>query len=201
MKIIGHIRHFRWLGPSIWWEISQIWIEYIKRIRQMSDEPWKFFSYTESTQPTLDSLPFIWCNHIRVSQGITPQWARLNKYMYTYNTALIWVWMRMESYNSLDWGSKLTTIGTDNGLSPGRRPAIIWTNAEILFIGPSKTKLQWNLNRNLYIFIQENAFKHVAWKMVAILTRPPLNVIISTSGSRDLSRLNSLRPSDTYMRR
>ena len=27
------------------------------------------------------------------------------------------------------WVSKLTTIGSDNGLSPGRRQAIIWTNA------------------------------------------------------------------------
>ena len=27
MKIIGH---FRWLGPNVRWEISQIWIEYIK---------------------------------------------------------------------------------------------------------------------------------------------------------------------------
>ena len=32
--------------------------------------------------------------------------------------------------------SKLTTIGSDNGLSPSRRQAIIWTNAGILLIGP-----------------------------------------------------------------
>ena len=32
-KINGHDEH-------VWWEISQIWIEYIKPIRQMSDEPW-----------------------------------------------------------------------------------------------------------------------------------------------------------------
>ena len=30
---------------------------------------------------------------------------------------------------------KLTNIGSDNGLSPGRRQAIIWTNAGILLIG------------------------------------------------------------------
>ena len=30
--------------------------------------------------------------------------------------------------------SKLTIIGSDNGLSPGRRQAIIWTNAGILLI-------------------------------------------------------------------
>ena len=33
-------------------------------------------------------------------------------------------------------------------------------------------KLQWNINRNLYIFIKENAFEIVVWKMVAILSRP-----------------------------
>ena len=37
------------------------------------------------------------------------------------------------------WVGKLTTIGSDNGLSPGRRQAIIWTIAEILLIGPLGT--------------------------------------------------------------
>ena len=35
--------------------------------------------------------------------------------------------------------SKLTIIGSDNGLSPGRHQAIIWTNAGILLIGPLGT--------------------------------------------------------------
>ena len=34
----------------------------------------------------------------------------------------------------------LTIIGSDNGLSPDRRQAIIWTNAGILLIGPLVTK-------------------------------------------------------------
>ena len=34
---------------------------------------------------------------------------------------------------------KLTIIGSDNGLSPGRRRAIIWTNAGILLIWPLGT--------------------------------------------------------------
>ena len=33
----------------------------------------------------------------------------------------------------------LTIIGSDNGLSPGRRQAIIWTNVGILLIGPLGT--------------------------------------------------------------
>ena len=35
--------------------------------------------------------------------------------------------------------SNLTIIGSDNGLSPDRRQAIIWTNAGILLIGPLGT--------------------------------------------------------------
>ena len=35
--------------------------------------------------------------------------------------------------------SNLAIIGSDNGLSPGRRQAIIWTNAGILSIGPFGT--------------------------------------------------------------
>ena len=35
-----------------------------------------------------------------------------------------------------------------------------------------RNKLQWNLKLNSYIFIQENAFENVVWKMVAILSWP-----------------------------
>ena len=64
---------------------------------------------------------------------------------------------------------KLTMIGSDNGMSPGRRQAIIWTNAGILLIGPlGKTPVKSFFNQNLYIFIEEN----IVWKMAAILSRP-----------------------------
>ena len=33
-------------------------------------------------------------------------------------------------------------------------------------------KLQWNLNQNLYIFIQENAFENVSCEMASILSLP-----------------------------
>ena len=46
----------------------------------------------------------------------------------------------------IDWGrlthicvGHLTIIGSDKCLSPGRRHAIIWTDAGILLIGPSET--------------------------------------------------------------
>ena len=41
--------------------------------------------------------------------------------------------------------SKLTIIGSDNGLLPGQRQAIILTNAGILSIGSLGTNLSENL--------------------------------------------------------
>ena len=41
--------------------------------------------------------------------------------------------------------SKLNTIGSDNGLSPGRRQAIIGINAGILLIGPLGTNFSEDL--------------------------------------------------------
>ena len=47
--------------------------------------------------------------------------------------------------------SKLTIIGSDNGLSPGRRQAIIWTKAGILLIGPLRTNFS-EILLEIYIF-------------------------------------------------
>ena len=58
--------------------------------------------------------------------------------------------------------SKLTVIGSDNGLSPGRRHAIIWTNATILLIRALETKFSEILSENSYAFIQEEALVNVS---------------------------------------
>ena len=42
---------------------------------------------------------------------------------------------------------KLTIIGSDNGSSPGRRQAIIWTNAGIMLIGPLGINFSEILNK------------------------------------------------------
>ena len=47
--------------------------------------------------------------------------------------------------------SKLTIIGSDNGLLPGRHQAIIWTNAGISLIGPLGTYLSEILIK-IYVF-------------------------------------------------
>ena len=60
--------------------------------------------------------------------------------------------------------SKLTIIGPDNGLSPGWHQAIIRANAGIFLLFEPQRQIQWNLQRNSYIFIQENVFEIVVWK-------------------------------------
>ena len=74
--------------------------------------------------------------------------------------------------------SKLTTIGSDNGLSPGRRQANIWTNAGILSIGSLGTNFS-----EILIEIYTFSFKKMHLKMSFGKLRPfclGLNVLIST---------------------
>ena len=59
--------------------------------------------------------------------------------------------------------SKLITFGSDNGLSPGRRQAIIWTNAGILWIWPLETKFSEMLIQN-----HRDSFKKKHWKMSSV---------------------------------
>ena len=54
----------------------------------------------------------------------------------------------------------ITIIGPDNGLSPGRRQAIVWTNAGILLIGPWETNFS-----EILIDIQTFSFKTMHLKM------------------------------------
>ena len=63
--------------------------------------------------------------------------------------------------------SELTTIGSDNGLSPGRRQTIIWTNAGILLIWPKGT----NFGEMLFE-IQTFSFKNIDVKMSSAKWQP-----------------------------
>ena len=74
--------------------------------------------------------------------------------------------------------SKLTIIGSDNGLSPGRRLAIIWNNGGILSIGPSGTNFS-----EILIGIKKKSLKKVP------LIRSPANWRPCYPGLNELSRL------------
>ena len=62
---------------------------------------------------------------------------------------------------------KLIIIGSDNGLSPGRRQAIIWTNAGILLIGPLGTNFS-----EILIEIDTFSFKKMHLKISSAKWRP-----------------------------
>ena len=63
--------------------------------------------------------------------------------------------------------SKLTIIGSDNGLWPSQCQAIIWTNAELLLIGPLGTTF-----REILIEIHTFSFKKMHLKMLSLKWRP-----------------------------
>ena len=58
----------------------------------------------------------------------------------------------------------------NNGLSPGRRQTIIWTNARILLIRPLGTNFN-EILIEIYAFSLKNTFENVVWKMAGILSR------------------------------
>ena len=82
--------------------------------------------------------------------------------------------------------SKITIIGSDNGLSPGRRQAIIWTIAWILLIGPLETNYS-----EILIKIDKFSFKksiskyRLGWRPFCL----GLNVLIGCNICRKTSNI------------
>ena len=102
----------------------------------------------------------------------------------TICTSFTTLWSGVWRLALIHWGrvthicvSKRTIIGSDNGLSPGRRQAIIWTSAGILLIG------SWGTNfSEIFIGNQIFSFKKMHLKMSSAKWRPfclGLNVLIN----------------------
>ena len=95
---------------------------------------------------------------------------------------------------------KLTIIGSDNGLLPGRHQAIIWTNAEILLIQPLGTNFS-----EILIGIQTFSFKKMHLKMSSAKWHPfflGLNVLIEHNLIRSIQKylnLSNQKVSQTYL--
>ena len=126
--------------------------------------------------------------HLTIS-GVNTYWkcSRVCTYLEMYNA-----WHQSDKWKTVKrtllkdgwthWGrvthicvSKLTIIGSDNGLSPDRRQAIIWMNAGILSIGPLGTNFSETLIE-ICIF----SFKKIHLKLSSGSWRPfllGLNVI------------------------
>ena len=120
---------------------------------------------------------------------------RIFKYMWYFNIAkcykhprclLIPMIHSTRQYLS-HWGrvthicvSKLNITGSDNGLSPGRRQAIIWTSAGILLIAPLGTNFS-----EIAIGIQTFSFTKRHLKMASAKWRPfCLGVNVLTDNNR-----------------
>ena len=132
------------------------------------------FNFTKSIK-----MVYIYCVHsyictcIQITKfaDIIPQWHGVTHVSEVAVVIALTHWGRVTHICV----SNVTIIGSDNGLSPDWCQAIIWTsdgNIVDWTLGILRNKLQWNLKRNPYIFIQENAFESVVWKMSAILSRP-----------------------------
>ena len=67
--------------------------------------------------------------------------------------------------------SKLTIIGSDKWLVAWRAPSCYLNQCWNIVSWTLGNKLQWIFHQNWYIFIQENPFEYVVWKMAAILSR------------------------------
>ena len=80
------------------------------------------------------------------------------------HTAMDWLshWGRVRIY-----ASELSIIGSDNGLSPSRHQAIIWTNDGILLIGPLGTNFS-----EILIEIPTFSFKEMRLKVSSAKWRP-----------------------------
>ena len=125
-------------------------------------------------KPLSESMMVSLLTHICIIQ---PQWIKIKAWIINYIHSFVW-----DIYNSLaklpltltHWGrvthicvDKLTIIGSDSGLSPGRRQAIIWTNAGILLIRHLGTNIS-EIQSGNHTF----SFKKMHLKMSSAKWRP-----------------------------
>ena len=102
-------------------------------------------------------------------------------YLYLYVDIIYVACLNLLAYERslTHWGrvthirvGKLIIIGSDNGLSPGRRQASMWTNARILLIGPLGTNFSEILIGIQTFSLTKNALQNVVCEMTSILFRP-----------------------------
>ena len=123
-------------------------------------------------------------NPMRVLNGAAAEvWDSIDNFIPHYIVYIItYPGWDLSSSKLTHWGrvthicvSKLTIIDSDDGLSPGRRQAIIWTNAGIMLLGPLQTKFS-----EILIKIHTSSFKKMHLKMSSGKCRPSclgLNVL------------------------
>ena len=143
------------------WHTTQLSTNYLCHVNN---------AYSDTTE---SPGPFLFCCGLTLCGNLDKQLQHL-----TLDGELAWAWQCVISwlYTCItQWGwvthicvSNLTIICSDNDLSPGRRLAIFWTNADFLNWS-LENKLQSNLNRNSNIFNEENTFEKCRMRNVVHL--------------------------------
>ena len=161
------------------------------------------FNFTFSRTPTAhlpDKNIAKTCAFIGTLTGIVCLYPSIpysgNVLMYIYCVNIKWrivALAHIHHYYLTHWGrvthicvSKIIVIGSDNGLSPGRRQAVIWTNAGILLIGPLGTNFS-----GTSIEIHAFSFKKMHLKMSSAkwhLFRLGLNELTGASAILQLTQ-------------
>ena len=154
--------------PSATWVISPSLVVMIHHL-WVSKDDMEHQGHTIFCQRNAKCAYFVWHYLCNVDATRVP-------FQYQYCFPGIWIpiithWGRVTHICV----GKTTIIGSDNGLSPGWRQAIIWTNAGILLIGPMGTNFS-----EIWIGIQTFSLKKIHLKMSSAKWRPfclGLNVI------------------------
>ena len=128
-----------------------------KILRSVEDSlvlKWYYMYHSKFRQEHLKMLIRFECECTALKPNLVSLWfqqilrGRINWWIEAHgSSSILTIKRRRCCLSSLaDWGRVThicvgtdTNIGSDNGLSPSRRQAIIWTNAGILLIGPLGT--------------------------------------------------------------
>ena len=147
-------------------------IHFTKDFSRIIKKKWNFhfiiilFLTTRAIQNVIVVTRFNYeCEYNEISNEFAVWWKN-----YQWNGSKIYKWCFELSH----WGwvthiciGKLTIIGPNNGLSPGRHQAIIWTNAGILLIGLLGTNFS-----EILIQIQTFSLRKIRLKMSSAICCP-----------------------------
>ena len=115
----------------------------------------KYFMWPKIPVMFYDILIFCWCSLLTLKTTVSNK----DKYRIpTWCGSYLTPWDRVRHICF----SKRTIISSDNGLSPGRRQTIIWTNAGKLLFGPPGTNFS-----EILIEIHTFSFKKMYLKMLS----------------------------------
>ena len=145
---------------------------------------WLFFDETHIKLRWIISLP-VWVYTLAARKW----WTFCRWHKNAFSTKKIRVfWFNFHWSMSLThWGrvtyigvGNLTIIGSDNGLSPDRRQAIAWTNAELLLIAPLVTNSEFSFKMTTFLFkkmhLKTSSAKRRSFCIGLNVLRAPLTV-------------------------